>query len=191
MINASQSTLADCNNPANDTPDNRTLILVRPNLDDIPKPMFPQGFNVRGYRKGDERTWTRIWRDAEPFDTIKDSTFRDSLGHDEATLSERVSFVVDENAGETIGTVTAWTEPTPSESHAGLEGWGRVHWIAVVPEYQGRGVGKALFSYCLQALKAFGHRETFLVTSAGRTGAVALYKKYDFVEESGGHSTLR
>ena len=170
----------------NDTPDNRSVILTRPDLENLPAPVFPPGFAVRPYRRGDVRTWTRLWQAAEPFDVIEDTAFGDSFGTDPATLSERVSFVVDENAGETIGTVAAWTEETPSVHHPGRDGWGRVHWIAVVPAYQGRGIGTALFLYCLHALKGFGHRETFLVTSSGRTGAVALYKKYGFVKAEPG-----
>lgn len=165
-----------------ENPDNRTLVLLRPDLDDLPPVTLPEGITIRPYRTGDEATWTSIWQESEPFDPITDKAFRDSYGHDETLLAERVYFAVDEATGEDIGTVTAWTEETPSKNHPGLEGRGRVHWLATLPTYQGRGIGKALFLYCLHRLRDVGHRESFLVTSSGRTAAVALYKKYGFHE---------
>ncbi|MBC8139692.1 MAG: GNAT family N-acetyltransferase [Fibrella sp.] len=167
-------------------PHNRTLILLRPDLDDLPPVSLPTGVTIRPNKTGDEETWGRIWRQSEPFDPIVDKTFRESFGTDETLLSERIYFAVNERTGENIGTVTAWTEETPSRNHAGLDGWGRVHWLATLPAYQGRGIGKALFLYCLHRLRDFGHRESFLVTSSGRTAAVALYNKYGFHEATGG-----
>ncbi len=166
----------------NEDPNNRTLILLRPDLDDLPPVTLPDGIRFRPYRTGDEETWTRVWQESEPFDPITDAAFRQSYGQDEALLAERIYFAVDDVTGQDIGTVTAWTEETPSKNHAGLNGWGRVHWLATLPAYQGRGIGKALFLYCLHKLRDFGHRESFLVTSSGRTAAVALYEKYGFHE---------
>ena len=97
-------------------------------------------------------------------------------------LADRVYFAVEEKTGRKIGTVTAWSEETPSTNYPALAGWGRVHWLAVLPEFQGARIGKALFIYSLHKLQDFGHRETFLVTSSGRTAAVALYQKYGFQE---------
>ena len=175
-----------CKKMTNEDPNNRTLILLRPNLDDLPTMSLPAGIAIRPYRTGDEATWTRLWQESETFDPITDKAFRESYGHDEARLAERICFAVDETTGQDIGTVTAWTEETPSKNHAGLDGWGRVHWLATLPGYQGRGIGKALFLYCLYRLREFGHRETFLVTSSGRTAAVALYEKYGFHESIAG-----
>ncbi|MBC8140233.1 MAG: GNAT family N-acetyltransferase [Armatimonadetes bacterium] len=161
--------------------DNRTLIMTRADLDDLSDAALPTGVSLRPYCAGDKAVWTQIWRDAEPFDAIKDSTFHESLGADEGVLSERVWFAVDDATGEAIGTVTAWSEPKSSESHPAQRGFGRVHWVAVVPTWQGRGIGQAMLRHCLTELRRFGHNETFLVTSAGRTGAVALYQKHGFV----------
>ena len=167
-----------------ENPNNRTLVLLRSDLDDLPPAAWPSGITVRPYRTGDEAVWTRLWRESEPFDEIKDTTFRGSYGHDETRLAERITFAVDETTGQEIGTVTAWTEETPSQNHPGLDGWGRVHWLATLPAYQGRGIGKALFLYSLHRLLDFGHRESFLVTSSGRIGAVAMYNKYGFLEQT-------
>ena len=165
--------------------ENRFLLLTRPDLEGIPPPSLPPGITFRPYTPGDETVWTQIWRAAEPFDEIKDEVFRRSLGHDETQLAERVFFAVDEATGETIGTVTAWTEETPSAYHPQCAGWGRVHWLAVIPAYQNRGIGKALFLESLHKLRRLGHRETFLITSSGRTGAVRLYEGFGFREATG------
>jgi len=174
--------------------DNRTLIMTRDNMDGsldaahIPYPTFTPSVSLRLYKKGDEAIWTRIWREAEPFDEIKDSTFHESLGTDEAVLERSVWFAVDE-FGNDIGTVTAWSEPKDSESHPEYAGWGRVHWVAVVPAWQGRGVGKMLLWHCLNELLHHGHHQTFLVTSSGRIGAVAMYQKFGFVIAETGASS--
>jgi ribosomal protein S18 acetylase RimI-like enzyme len=178
----------DTDLPTTENPENRTLVLLRPNLGNLPEAVLPEGIVFQNYQTGDEDAWTYIWREAEPFDKIQGTEFRNAYGHDEALLAERVYFAVEESTGRKIGTVTAWSEETPSEGHPALAGWGRVHWLAVLPEFQGARIGKALFIYSLHKLREFGHQETFLVTSSGRTGAVALYQKYGFQESESSNS---
>ena len=167
---------------APENPANRSLVLERPDLNGLPPADLPVGVALSAYQTGDESVWTHIWCEAEPFDEIADSVFRDSLGNDEALLAARVYFAVDEATGTTVGTVTAWSEETPSKGHPALAGWGRVHWLAVLPAYQGRGIGKALFLHSLHRLRDLGHQETFLVTSSGRITAVVLYERHGFRE---------
>lgn len=54
--------------------------------------------------------------------------------------------------------------------------------ICVLPEYRGQGVGKALFTALLDALKEHGIKEVFLEVESDNESAVALYEKAGFVK---------
>jgi len=58
--------------------------------------------------------------------------------------------------------------------------WGRVHWMAMLPEVQGRGLGKALLTAICQRLRELGHERAYLHTSAARLPAIRLYLKFGF-----------
>jgi len=58
---------------------------------------------------------------------------------------------------------------------------GRVHWVAIDPEHQGRGLSKPLLSTVCNTLAAMGHDEAYLVTSSGRVAAIRLYLHFGFV----------
>jgi GNAT superfamily N-acetyltransferase len=57
---------------------------------------------------------------------------------------------------------------------------GRVHWMAILPEFQGRGLGKALLSTICHRLRELGHERAYLHTSAARIPAIKLYLKFGF-----------
>jgi GNAT superfamily N-acetyltransferase len=56
-----------------------------------------------------------------------------------------------------------------------------VHWVAIVPEQQGRGLGKVLMTIVCHRLRELGHRRTYLTTSTARIPAINLYRHFDFV----------
>ncbi len=56
-----------------------------------------------------------------------------------------------------------------------------MHWLAVLPQYQGRGLGKVLLSAVCQRLRALGHTATYLCTANVRERAIQLYFKFGFV----------
>jgi ribosomal protein S18 acetylase RimI-like enzyme len=73
-----------------------------------------------------------------------------------------------------VGTVTAW------EGSFEGERMGRVHWLAVVPEEQGKGLGALLLSVACERLRLLGFERAYLVTSPLRTAAIRLYKRFGF-----------
>lgn len=150
--------------------------MVRPHLLHIPEVPFPEGFSVRPYQPGDERIWTDIWRDAEPFLTIDDDLFAREFGSDWGALRWRCFFIVDER-GCAVGTVTAWY----SRDFKGQD-WGRIHWLAVRPAYQGRDLAKAALSFALKQLAQW-HERVWLDTSSGRLAALKLYLDFGFVPD--------
>ena len=57
---------------------------------------------------------------------------------------------------------------------------GRVHWMAILPEFQGRGLGKALLAAICRRLRELGHERAYLHTSAARLAAIQLYLQFGF-----------
>ena len=59
---------------------------------------------------------------------------------------------------------------------------GVLHWLAVMPEYQRRGLGKALALCVLRYHKEHGKTSVILKTEAYRDAAIKLYKDIGFVK---------
>jgi GNAT superfamily N-acetyltransferase len=57
----------------------------------------------------------------------------------------------------------------------------QLRYFLVLPEYRGRGLGKALMSRFMAALSACGYREAFLWTTNELPAAASLYCRHGFV----------
>lgn len=152
------------------------LVMTRPNMDLLPEVDLPTGYSIRPMTAGDVSLWTDIQRDAEEYLDISDGLFRQEFGDDPAAW-ERRCFIVTDPRKLGVGTISAWYD----RDFQGDE-WGRIHWLAVRPSEQGKGLGQAALAYALR-VAAQWHDKCYLVTATERTGAVALYKKFGFVPE--------
>jgi GNAT superfamily N-acetyltransferase len=140
----------------------------------IPQAPLPQGFSIRRYRPGDRDTWVAVYSAAEPFIPITPEVFDREFHGDEAGLRARMLFLCAPD-GRAIGTSTAWYDDLNHDPAAG-----RIHWVAILPEFQGRGLAKPLLSASLRRLRALGHRHAYLITSTARIPAITLYLRYGF-----------
>ena len=52
--------------------------------------------------------------------------------------------------------------------------------MAILPEFQGRGLGKALLATICRRLRELGHERAYLHTSAARMAAIQLYLQFGF-----------
>jgi len=77
--------------------------------------------------------------------------------------------------GEVVGTGTAWF----NNNFEGAR-WGRVHWLAIMPEFQGRGLAKPLMTSICRRLGELGHEHVYLSTSTARHAAIGMYLKFGF-----------
>lgn len=143
-----------------------------------PLPVYPPptNFQIRHHNKGDEATWLAIQRTADIYNEFSDTAFEDQYGIDEQLHHERVIYLAT-TAGEVIGTSTAWYGPEGPNGKMG-----RIHWVAILPDFQGQGLSKPLLAATLALLMGLGHRECFLTTIQRRVAAVSLYKQMGFVE---------
>lgn len=149
------------------------LRLERGALDRLPAPTWPPGFTVHGFRAGDESRWVAVVGEADSLLPISGETFARAFPGEPAELAQRVMFL-QAPGGETVGTVAAWR---------GDARGGRVHWLAVRPAWQRRGLGSGLLLLALSRLRALGHDRAWLITEAGRPQALRLYRRWGFEPE--------
>jgi GNAT superfamily N-acetyltransferase len=151
------------------------VLMVRTNLEGIPAFTFPESFSVRWYQPGDEAHWLRIDRLANPDSPLESGSFGRCFGMDPAVLAERQCYLVNAH-GQMVGTATAWYD-----DHFQGERFGRVHYVAVVPAYQGRGLSKPLMTVVCNRLRELGHDRAYLATETHRVPAINLYLRFGFV----------
>ena len=156
---------------------NVTVRMIRPDLEGIPRQPLPPGYSVRWYRPGDAQTWLAVQSATERLVTITPDMHPHEFGTDPNVLGRRQCFLL--NAGGIpVGTATAWF----GDDERGRS-WGRLHWLAIVPQEQGLGLGKALLATACGRMRELGHKQAYLVTSTGRIPAINLYLRFGFVPE--------
>jgi ribosomal protein S18 acetylase RimI-like enzyme len=151
------------------------LTMVRDHMDNIPSFACPEGFRIRTFVRGDQQHWARVEALAGEF-TDEDEALRDFEEEFGAVLDrmEDRCFLLEDGHGDPIGTATAW-----SGDFAGQER-GRVHWVGIVPAYQGRKLAKPLLSTVMARL-ARDHASAFLTTQTTSYRAVNMYLDFGFV----------
>ena len=161
-----------------DPSDNIPLAMTRDSLDGVGEFPLPEDFQVRPFQSGDEKQWVRIHELADRFNAISPATFTKQFGTGTSELSQRQYYLVrcGAGSGEVIGTASAWY----GDEQWGRD-WGRVHWVAIMPQYQGRGLAKPLLATVMQRLAELGHRRAYLTTSTARLPAIRLYQRFGFV----------
>ena len=155
--------------------ENISVSMTRATLDNLPRFAVPTPYTVRWYQPGDERDWVDIHIAADAYHTFTMATFEQEFGADRALLSTRQAYLCNE-AGKPIGTTSAWFY-TDEEN----EPYGLVHWVAIHPKAQGKGLAKPLLALACERLRALGHTRGYLNTSTGRIPAISLYLQFGFV----------
>ena len=146
------------------------ITMCRANLENLPNFDLPDGFTLRTYQSGDDATWWQIHERADPLLAHRSGSHREFFGDNFDELHARQLFLVSP-ANQAIGTASAWFDDAKI---------GRVHWVAIVPEFQGRGLAKPLIARVLQLLREHGHSRAILTTSQQRPRAIALYQSFGF-----------
>ena len=152
--------------------------MVRPTLAHLPQEPLPAPYWLRHYRPGDEAAWVHIHELADPLNKIAPELYRREFGSDERELRRRQLYLCD-GAGAPIGTITAWHD---AECPGGSRG--RVHWVAIVPAFQGFGLGKPLMGSCLRLMVRLGCDSACLTTNPPRVPAINLYLRCGFLPDA-------
>jgi GNAT superfamily N-acetyltransferase len=151
-----------------------SVLMLRPHMDHIPQADFPAGFSMRPMRHDEAGLWTDIQRDSERLFTVGSELFQAEFGDDPDAWSRRCFFIV--NAlGVALGTISAWySRGFNGQDH------GRIHWFAIRPAWQGKGLARPALSYAMNVLAAH-HQRAYLATSWDRPAAIKLYLDYGFL----------
>ena len=150
------------------------LSMVTDVLAQAPEYALPDDFSIEWYDTGFESFWIDIHVQSDLSNTFTKDLFVSQFGTDEPLLRERQCFLVSPS-GEKIGTTTAWFDDSYRDGH-----YGRIHWVAIVPPFQGRGLAKPLLSTALRRLKTLGYDKAYLITSTRRIAAINLYLHFGF-----------
>jgi len=157
---------------------NLSVLMVRPHLRDIPQVPLPSGYTTRLYEPGDEHLWVAINDAADRYAAITLETFEKNYFGDLEGLRRRMFFLC-EPGGRAVGTVSAWYDNRPL-SFSSEVGWGRIHWVAIVPEYQGRGLSKPMMTVAMNRLAEL-HERAYLDTATARLVAIKVYLDFGFL----------
>jgi GNAT superfamily N-acetyltransferase len=169
----------DLPTPCHSRGESTPLVRIRmecPDLRLIPNYPLPSPFTLRLFQPGDVQNWVRIESAADQYQTVTAAMFEQQFGADMARLIERQLYLCN-GTGEAIGTATAWLDNTQPEQN-----WGRIHWVAILPAWQGQGLAKPLLSAACTRLRELGHLRAYLMTETVRLAAIALYRKFGFIQ---------
>jgi GNAT superfamily N-acetyltransferase len=147
--------------------------MSRENLDNIPCYSLPSGYSIRWYLPGYEKYWQAVQSLADEYTRVTPDLFKEQFGVNTQLLSERQCFLCD-GEDKIIGTASAWLD------NQGEKSPGRIHWVAIIPQEQGKGLAKPLLTIICKRLKELGHSKTYLTTQSVRIPAINLYAKFGF-----------
>ncbi|MDL2233905.1 GNAT family N-acetyltransferase [Ruminococcaceae bacterium OttesenSCG-928-L11] len=137
---------------------------------------LPEGYAFRLFSPGDEAAWAAIETSVLEFENDINALLyfqRERMPYVEE-LVRRCLFI--ENAsGEKVATASAWWDYTGMRRDPWL------HWVAVKPGEQGKGLGKAIVGEALYLITQIeGDRDVYLHTQTWSHKAVELYEKAGF-----------
>ena len=157
--------------------------MIRPHLRDLPpQGGLPNRFVLRPMRfsPAGVALWIDVQRSSETHFAIADDLFARQFGDAPEEIEKRC-YLVTAPSGATAGTISAWFGGKGKEGDS--ENWGRIHWVAVRPDFQGLGLGRAALIYALHRLAALGHDQAWLSTSTARLPALKLYLDAGFLPD--------
>lgn len=160
-----------------------SINMARPLDGDLPRVVMPSGYTLRTFEPV---------HDVETVWEVQNLAFRDHWGYSEFPLVEfaysleRPNFrpelwtlALEESSGQVVGLGLDWIDPEWIKATGRQEGTVQV--LAVLREHRQQGLGSALLTQCLHALRAGGMEWAQLGADANNlTGAVRLYQRAGF-----------
>lgn len=137
---------------------------------------LPAGFRYALYRPGDIDNWAAIETSVGEFDgeDAARAYFERVFLPQEDELRKRMCFI--EAEGEKVATATAWRFEQDGAFCPAL------HWVAVRPEWQDRGLGRAVVGRALSLCAALDpEKPVCLHTQTWSHKAVGIYQQFGFM----------
>jgi len=142
----------------------------------VSEPELPEGFSFRFFLPSDVKHWSSIETSVLEFDSecSAESYFETSYLPQIDELRQRCLFVLNAE-GTPVATANAWYADSELGHQTGL------HWIAVRPEYQGKGIGKAVTKKALNVCHSLeGGNPVWLHTQTWSYVAIKMYHSLGF-----------
>lgn len=153
------------------------IIMKRYKGAEVPRVDLPEGYYFKSYEEGDETSWAKIMVSVGEFDTIDEALeyFKtEYLTHMES-LKIRHLFICDPS-NNYVATLTNWWNFTQKKREPS------VHWVGVLPDFQGLGLGKAIVFEGMKRMIALeGDRDFYLHTQTWSYKAITIYQKAGYV----------
>lgn len=153
------------------------LWMTRPRELPIAEHPLPGGFSLTFYQEGDEEAWAAIETAVDEFEHEEEAItyFNKTFAPYPEALKKRMIFITTES-GKKVGTATAWWKETEDGTRYPL-----VHWVAIKPKYQGKGLSKPLTSKVLQVLQDLEDNSPMVLhTQTWSHIAIRLYERFGF-----------
>ena len=152
------------------------LKMKRNHLHNIPEFSLPEGYNMRFFKNGEEHLWARVETAVDEFSTEAAALehFDREFGPFRDEMKKRCIFL-ETIGGDVIGTTTAWYGKLEGEDKVS----GRIHWVGVIPEYQGKKLSKPLLAKAMQVLAEY-HDSAYLTSQTTSYQAVNMYLNFGF-----------
>ncbi|KLV21919.1 GNAT family N-acetyltransferase [Niallia circulans] len=152
------------------------LSMVIKDLSHIPQYPLPAEFRIRLFEKGDEHHWAFVEASVDEFESKEAALahFYKEFGPYIDEMTNRCLFI-ENKKGEVIGTTTAWYGDLKGDG----EITGRIHWVGIVPAYQGQKLSKPLLSEAMNILAKY-HSKAYLTSQTTSYQAVNMYLNYGF-----------
>ena len=152
------------------------VLMVCPSPRERPCFSLPEGFSIRFYRPGMEAGWAKIQWEAGQVDSLAEGErlFEKTYGSSLQKAARQLLFAK-APGGELVGTASLWDGAHFGETRQ------RVHWVAVSPAHQGKGIAKALLSRLMGLYGELGYPGPLYLTSQTWSWrALNLYGKLGF-----------
>lgn len=136
----------------------------------IPRHSLPTGYQFRFFgHQGDRDAWAKIVTKTNEFTDERNAIkrFNEEFSPHTNEAKKRIIFIVT-NDGSLVGSATAWFGKWMHEEI------GRLHWVEIIPEYQGRELGCPLITEAMSLLRKY-HSSAYLKTQKSSQAAIYLY----------------
>lgn len=158
------------------------VLMVNYNLQK-PEPLpLPPGFRFRMFRRGEERLWAEIETAADEFPDLQSalSRFQKEFGPHLDEMEQRCIFLTYQE--RVIGTATAWFRSEESLKKYAVDTLpeGRLHWVAIHPDFQGRRLARPLVVQVIRLLSSY-YDSAYLSSRTKSFKAIKIYLDYGFV----------
>lgn len=154
----------------------KNILMKRPKGTPIPEFELPPGFSFHHYEPGNEADWCRIETSVGEFENEEKAWeyFKGEFAPYPEELKRRMIFVRDAS-GELIATSSAWWNDKGDRRVPIL------HWVAVAPSAQGKGIGKAVVTEGIKRMVALeGDADMYLSTQTWSYKAINIYRRAGF-----------